>query len=87
MSYRNGASFVITMQSQSGHRLIKCLSLLIGSYVLSILPGKSHGWRNLIGYSPRGHKESDMTERLHFTSLHFMGSYALSIFLSLGNLH
>ena len=23
-----------------------------------------------MGYSPRGHKESDTTERLHFTSLH-----------------
>ena len=23
----------------------------------------------LVGYSPRGHKESDMTERLHFHSL------------------
>ena len=23
-------------------------------------------WRSLVGYSPRGHKESDMTERLHF---------------------
>ena len=31
-----------------------------------LLPGKSHGRRNLIGYSPRGHEESDMTERLHF---------------------
>ena len=30
------------------------------------LPGKFHGWRNLIGYSPWGHKESDTTERLHF---------------------
>ena len=30
------------------------------------LPGESHGWRSLVGYSPRGHKESDMTERLHF---------------------
>ena len=30
------------------------------------LPGKSHGRRNLVGYSPRGHKESDTTERLHF---------------------
>ena len=29
------------------------------------LPGESHGWRSLVGYSPRGHKESDMTERLH----------------------
>ena len=34
-----------------------------------LLPGKSHGWRSLAGYSPQGHKESDMTERLHFLSL------------------
>jgi len=25
-------------------------------------PGESHGWRNLVGYSPWGHKESDTTE-------------------------
>ena len=31
-----------------------------------LLPGKSHGWRSVVGYSPWGHKESDMTERLHF---------------------
>ena len=31
-----------------------------------LLPGKSHGWRNLVGYSPWGRKESDMTEGLHF---------------------
>ena len=31
------------------------------------LPGKSHGWRSLVGYySPWGRKESDTTERLHF---------------------
>ena len=31
-----------------------------------LLPGKSHGWRNLqVGYSPWGCKESDMTEQLH----------------------
>ena len=28
------------------------------------LPGKSHGQRSLAAYSPRGHKESDMTEQL-----------------------
>ena len=27
------------------------------------LPGKSHGQRSLAGYSPWGHKGSDMTER------------------------
>ena len=30
------------------------------------MPGKSHGRRSLLGCSPWGHKESDMTERLHF---------------------
>ena len=32
----------------------------------SILAGKIHGWRNLVGYSPWGHEESATTERLHF---------------------
>ena len=32
----------------------------------STLPGKSHGWRSLIGYSSWGRKESDRTEWLHF---------------------
>ena len=31
-----------------------------------LLPGKSHGWRSLVGCSPWGHKDSDTTERLHF---------------------
>ena len=31
-----------------------------------LLPGESHGWRSLIGYSPWGRKELDTTERLHF---------------------
>ena len=41
-----------------------------------LLPGKFHGCRNLIGYSPWGHKESDMTEQLHF---HF--SYCICVSL------
>ena len=31
-----------------------------------LLPGKSHGQRSLVGFSPWGRKESDKTERLHF---------------------
>ena len=31
-----------------------------------LLPGKSHGQRSLVGCSPVGREESDMTERLHF---------------------
>ena len=30
------------------------------------LPGISHGWRSLVGYSPWGRKESDVTEQLYF---------------------
>ena len=30
-----------------------------------LLPGKSHGQRSLVGYSPWGCKESDTAERLH----------------------
>ena len=31
-----------------------------------LLPRKSHGWRSLVGCSPWGREESDMTERLPF---------------------
>ena len=33
---------------------------------LVLLPGKFHGQRSLVGYSPWGRRESDMTEWLHF---------------------
>ena len=38
---------------------------------------KSHGWRNLVGYSPWGRKESEMAERLHY---HY--NYARMAFIS-----
>ena len=31
-----------------------------------LLPGKSHGWRSLVGCNPCGLEESDTTEWLHF---------------------
>ena len=41
----------------------------------SILPGEFHGQRSLVGYSPWGPKESDMTEKLtlNTTSKDFPG--------------
>ena len=36
--------------------------------ILVLLPGKSHGWRSLVGCSSWGHEELDTTERLHFHS-------------------
>ena len=59
--------------------MVKCLSTMWETWVRSLgrevpwrrkwqstpvlLPGKSHGQRSLVGYSPWGRKESDMTER------------------------
>ena len=36
------------------------------------LPGESHGRRSLVGYSPRGRKESDTTERYYMDILLFI---------------
>ena len=38
------------------------------------MPGKFHGQRSLVGYSPWGYKESDMTELL---SMHSVLRYVL----------
>ena len=40
-----------------------------GTWWTVFLPGQSHAWRSLVGYSysPRSRKESDTTERLHFS--------------------
>ena len=34
---------------------------------LIFLPGKFHGQKSLVGYSPWGHKQSDTTEQLTHT--------------------
>ena len=39
-----------------------------------LLPTKSHGQRSVVGYSPWGCKESDMTEPLHFPFLFAVSS-------------
>ena len=50
------------------------------------LPGKSHGERSLVGNSPRGHKDSDTTERLPFTFTFLLGPYHFCL-LSSPSLH
>ena len=37
-----------------------------------LLPGKSHGRRSIVDYSPWGRKESDTTERLNWTEQTFL---------------
>ena len=48
---------------------------------LVFLPGESHGQRNLVGYNPWGHKESDMTEATqHSTAPRFPALMLFSSF-------
>ena len=42
------------------------------------LPGKSHGWRSLAGYSPWGCKESDTTEKIQFLSVYSCHLFLIS---------
>ena len=37
---------------------------------LQFMPGKSHGQRRLVGYSPRGHEELDTTEHARAGTAH-----------------
>ena len=51
---------------------------------LLFLPGESHGQRSLVGYSPWGHKESDMTEQVSthtHTHPHIMVWFGMSYLL------
>ena len=36
-----------------------------GNPLQCFLPGEFHGWSSLVGYSPSGHEESDMTQHTH----------------------
>ena len=55
--------------------ILICMSLITSDWrrqwhpTLVLLPGKSRGRRSLVGCSPWGLEELDMTERLHFHAL------------------
>ena len=44
-----------------------------------LLRGKSHERRSLVGYSPWGHKQSDMTEQFHFLSSYFSSLHRMPL--------
>ena len=50
-------------------------------------PGISHGRRSLVGYSPCGRKELDMTEWLHFHFFIFLLKFSLLCFKGLVTYH
>ena len=58
-----GNSQLITPSKET---LLLPIWLRIWVNAVVLLPGKSHGWRSLVGWSPWGRSESDRTERLHF---------------------
>ena len=52
----------------------------IATWEIAFLPGKSHGQRILVGYSPESHKESDMIEYTHIhllVSIYYLSTYCL----------
>ena len=44
-------------------------------YTPVFLPGEFHGQRSLVGYSPRGHKELNITEQLTLSLFHGVCTY------------
>ena len=64
----------ILLISYASKVMVKILQVRLQQYVRKrqwhptpvLLPGKSHGWKSLVGCSPWGRKESDTTERLSF---------------------
>ena len=79
---------VFLMLQEAVKLFSKCLHHFIAAYegvwsptpVLS--PGESHGQRSLVGCSPWGHKESDMTEQLS-TAQHIAAYLKMSVIVCL----
>ena len=76
LDWRSTLPRLFTQASHSSSLLI-CFNLVFRMYLqlgyknaTSILPGKFHGQRSLVGYSPWSHKELDMTEQLTHTHTH-----------------
>ena len=53
------------MEKQCLVHFVYINSRIQGDYLPVLLPGKSHRWRSLVGYSSWGGRELDTTERLH----------------------
>ena len=49
------------------------------------LPGESHGQRSLAGYSPWGHRESDMTEATYCACRDVLKDYLRYVFIQIPN--
>ena len=67
---------VVVSAPQSDCHQLELSSTLVRSWrrewlpTAAFLPGEFHGQRGLAGYSPWGHRESDMTERISLSLVH-----------------
>ena len=59
-------SVIISNQDEDLVNDMMDLKVSEGDSHSSTLPGKPYGWRSLVGCSPWGREEADMTEQLHF---------------------
>ena len=63
---KSGKGSSLVVSSQHNHQLVLSSWRRQWHPTPALLPGKSHGWRSLVGCSPWGRWGSDMTEQLHF---------------------
>ena len=68
--YQKKSGIFLNLHAEYDFFLVSCkmqrLEMEMATHSI-LLPGKSHGWRSLVGYSPWSSKESDTTERLYIT--------------------
>ena len=93
MLWRNfGSSAILPALNQwwgqvAGAHALQLIRIALSTWLPTpvFLPGESHGQKSLVGYSPRGHKESDTTEWLTLSHIHtgagFRGDFQEANFL------
>ena len=68
--YREKTYYMVTQNNSNQNTLQVSLGALFRRRqwhpIPELLPGKSHGWKSLVGCSPWRREVSDMTEQLHF---------------------
>ena len=55
-------AIILQLKNKIKNRLVEATQRRQWQHTSVLLPGKSHGRRSLVGCSPWGHEESDMTE-------------------------
>ena len=67
--YMTTGKTVVSTRWTSVDKVMSLLFNMLSKPTLVFLPGESHGWRSLVGYSPWGRTESNTTEQLQLHCL------------------